>query len=57
MSGRIGRTRVLVSGPTGPLVAGVVSEVAWSGVVADGADEIVASAALTVSGVAVIVLL
>jgi hypothetical protein len=42
----------------GPLVAGVASEVAWSVVVvAGGADEIVASAALTVSGVAVIVLL
>jgi hypothetical protein len=57
MSGRIGRTWVLVSGPTVPLVAGVVSEVAWSGVVAGGADAIVASAALRVSGVAVIVLL
>jgi hypothetical protein len=46
-----------VSGPTVSLVAGAVSEVSSSGVVAGGADEIVASAALTVSGVAVIVLL
>jgi hypothetical protein len=62
MSGRIGRTWVLVSDPTGPLVAGVASEVAWcvvvvAAVVAGGADEIVPSAAFTVSGVAVIVLL
>jgi len=35
----------------------VVSDVVWSVVVAGGADEIVASAALAVSGVAVIVLL
>src|ERR1700678_2696450 len=57
MSGRVGRTWVLVSGPADPLVAGVVSEVTWSVGVADGAEEIVASVALTVSGVAVIVLL
>jgi hypothetical protein len=57
MSGRIGRAWVLVSGPADPLVAGMASEVAWSVVVAGGAAEIVASAALAVSGVAVIVLL
>jgi hypothetical protein len=57
MSGRIGRAWVPVPGPAAPLAAGAVSDVAWSVVVADGADEVVASAALAVSGVAVIVLL
>jgi hypothetical protein len=58
MSGRTGRAWVLVPGAFGPLVAGAVSDVAWSTVVvAGGADEFVASAALAVSGVAVIVLL
>jgi hypothetical protein len=56
ISGRVGRTWVLVSGPVGSLVAGVVSEVTWFVVLA-GAAEIVPSVALAVSGVAVIVLL
>jgi hypothetical protein len=58
MSGRIGRAWVPVPGPAAPLAAGAVSDVAWSVLaVAGGADEVVASAALAVSGVAVIVLL
>ena len=57
-SGLVGRSPVLVVLPMGPADAGVVGDVAGSAVVAASrAGAMVASAALTVSGDVVIVLL
>ena len=57
-SSKSGRGWVLVALPTGPPVAGAVGDGAWIVVVTVGrAGEVVTSAALTVSGDVVIVLL
>src|SRR5579859_7871481 len=57
-SGRVGRSMVLEAPPIGPADAGIVGEVALSAVAAASrAGAMVASAALTVSGDVVIVLL
>jgi hypothetical protein len=57
-SGLVGRAWVLVARPMDPPVAGTVGDVAWSAMVAASrAGEVVASAALSVSGDVVIVIL